>query len=281
VIVEVAAVAIFIVLLLTAFVRSGQPIKPYIAFAFAALTFFFIQTIYSGWHAAQLMAAPDRDTLLHQIATYQAPLRDLQIHGMAMLMIFAVSIRMFPTIFGLPEVPTRRAWIAWGLLLTAIVCETSLFLTFRLTGSHVAAGAILLPWLLLPIGAGLIVVPWKLWRPLPETLPGTGRSDRSGKFIRIRNPEAGSITGEEVHTWIRRIYGTYIIGLVSPIILRCGTIHPSFCAAKILALVLSVTPLIFVVTVSKVKRQNVGNMPLVRNEQPHVLCFNVISFVII
>jgi hypothetical protein len=100
-------------------------------------------------------------------------------------MIFAVSIRMFPTIFGLPEVPTRRAWIAWGLLLTAIVCETSLFLTFRLTGSHVAAGAILLPWLLLPIGAGLIVVPWKLWRPLPETLPGTGRSDRSGKFIRI------------------------------------------------------------------------------------------------
>jgi len=96
-----------------------------------------------------------------------------------------VSIRMFPTIFGLPEVPTRRAWVAWGLLLTAILCETSLFLTFRLTGSHAAAGAMLVPWLLLPIGAGLIVVPWKLWRPLPETLARSGRGDRSGKFIRI------------------------------------------------------------------------------------------------
>jgi len=179
--VEVAAVAIFIALLLTAFVRSGQSIKPYVAFAFTAMAFFFIQTIYSGWHIAQLMAAPDRETLLNQIATLQAPLRDLQIHGLAMMMIFAVSIRMFPTIFGLPEVSTRRAWFAWGLLLTAIICETSLFLTFRLTGSHAAAGAMLLPWLLLPIGAGLIVLPWKLWRPLPEP----GRSDRSGKFIRI------------------------------------------------------------------------------------------------
>ncbi len=181
VVVEVAAVAIFIVLLFTAFRRSGQPIKPYIAFAFAALAFFFIQTIYSGWHVARLMAAPDREALLHRIATYQAPLRDLQIHGLAMLMILAVSIRMFPTIFGLPEVSNRRAWVAFGLLLAAILCQTSLFLTFRLTGSHTAAGAMLLPWLLLPIGAGLIVVPWKLWRPLPEP----GRGDRSGKFIRI------------------------------------------------------------------------------------------------
>jgi hypothetical protein len=183
--VEVAAVAIFIALLFTAFRRSGQPIKPYIAFAFAALAFFLIQTIYSGWHVAQLMAAAERETLLHQIATFQAPLRDLQIHGLAMMMIFAVSIRMFPTIFGLPEVPTRRAWVAFGLLLAATVCETSLFLTFRLTGSHAAAGAMLLPWLLLPIGAGLIVGSWKLWRPLPGTLPGAGRSDRSGKFVRI------------------------------------------------------------------------------------------------
>jgi len=185
VMVEVVAVVIFIALLFTAFRRSGQPIRPYIAFAFTALAFFFIQTIYSGWHIARLMAAPDRETLLHQLATYQAPLRDLQIHGLAMMMIFAVSIRMFPAIFGLPEVSNRRAWFAWGLLLTAVICETSLFLTFRLTGSHAAAGAMLLPWLLLPIGAGLIVVPWKLWRPLPETLPGAGRSDRSGKFIRI------------------------------------------------------------------------------------------------
>lgn len=178
---EVVAVVSFIALLLTAFVRSGLRVRPYIAFAFTALAFFFIQTVYSGWHIARLMAAPDREALLHQIGTYQASLRDMQIHGLAVMMIFAVSIRMFPAIFGLPEVPDRRAWAAWALLLGAVVLEVGLFLTFRLTGSHAVAGALLLPWLMLPISAALCVWPWKLWRPLPEP----GRLDRSGKFIRI------------------------------------------------------------------------------------------------
>lgn len=178
VVVEVAAVTIFIGALLTAFWRSGQPIRPYVALAFTAFAFFLVQTVYGGWHIGRLIAAVDRDALLHQISTYQAPLRDLQIHGMAMLMIFAVSIRLFPSLFGLPEVSSRRAWIAFGLLVAAILGETSLFLTFRLTGSHAAAGAMLLPWLMLPIAAGMIVLPWRLWNPLPE--PGRG-----GKFIRM------------------------------------------------------------------------------------------------
>jgi len=57
----------------------------------------------------------------------------------------------------------------------------TIFLSFRLTESYAIAGMMLLPWLMLPISAALIVAPWKLWRPLPEP----GRSDRSGKFIRI------------------------------------------------------------------------------------------------
>lgn len=178
VLVEMAAVAIFIAVLLAAFIRSRQSVQPYVAFVFAALAFFFIQTIYGGWHMAQLMAAPDREALLAQIATYQAPLRDMQIHGLAMMMIFGMGIRLFPAIFGLPEVSNRRAWTAFGLLLGAVILEMSLFLTFRLTGSHTAAGAMLLPWLLLPIGAGLIVLPWKLWRPPPS-------ADPSAKFLRI------------------------------------------------------------------------------------------------
>lgn len=177
VIIETAAVAVFIAQLLTAFRRSGQPFKPYVGFAFAALAFFMIQTVFSGWHVARLMDAADREALLHQIATFQAPLRDTQIHGLAMLMIFAVSIRMFPAMFGVPEMPTRRAWVALGLLVGAVLLETSLFLGFRLTGNHALAGAMALPWLLLPIGAGLIVARWRLWRPLPT-------ADRSGKFVR-------------------------------------------------------------------------------------------------
>ena len=175
---QVGAVAIFIGQLLAAFARSGQPVKPYVAFAFAALTFFFIQTVYSGWHVARLMTATDREALLYQIATFQSPLRDLQIHGLAMLMIFAVALRMFPAMFGLAQTTDRRAWLGLGLLLGAVMLEVTGFLAYRMTAVHAVAGALLLPWLMLPLGAAVIVGPWKLWRPTPAP-------DRSAKFVRI------------------------------------------------------------------------------------------------
>ncbi len=177
---EIGAVVVFALQLAAAFARSGRPLEPYAGFAFAALGFFLLQTVFSGWHISRLMAAPSREAMLAQIASFQAPLRDLQIHGMAMLMILGVGIRMFPVIFGLPETSRRRGWTALGLLLAAIGLEVGLLLAYRLTGRIEAAYALLVPWLLLPLGVGLIVGPWRLWRPLPEP----GRSDRSGKFLR-------------------------------------------------------------------------------------------------
>lgn len=179
---EVAAVAIFVTLIATVFLRSRQTITPSTMFAFTALAFFFIQTVYSGWHMHRLLVLEgNREAFLQQIATFQGTLRDIQIHGLAMMMIFAVSLRLFPALFALPEISSRRAWWGYGLLTTAIVLEITVFLTFRLTESYAVAGLMLLPWLLLPIGAGVIVAPWRLWRPLP----GRGRTDRSAKFIRI------------------------------------------------------------------------------------------------
>jgi hypothetical protein len=177
---QIAAVAAFICLLATAFFRSRVRMQPYVGFVFAALACFLIQAIYSSWHIGQLIAAPTRDALLLQVATFQASLRDIQIHGLGMMMILGVGIRMFPAIFGLPETPDRRGWIALGVLLTAIGLEVSFLLAYQTTGNHRLAYWMLLPWLMLPLGVGLIVWPWRLWRPLPEP----GRSDRSGKFIR-------------------------------------------------------------------------------------------------
>src|SRR4051812_2781490 len=34
------------------------------------------------------------------MATYQAPLRDLQVHGLALSMVLGVAIRLFPGLFG-------------------------------------------------------------------------------------------------------------------------------------------------------------------------------------
>jgi len=174
---QVVAVAMFLTLIAAAFVRSRQRIGPSAAFILTALGFFFIQTLFSGWHVAVLMAAPTRDALLDQIATYQAPLRDVQIHGMAMLMIFGVGLRVFPTLFDFAEVPARRAWWAYGLLAAAVPLEVGLFLAFRATESRAFAGAMLAPWLMLPAGAWMLIGGWEPWR-------SAGGCERSRKFVR-------------------------------------------------------------------------------------------------
>src|SRR5262249_1330430 len=117
------------------------------------------------------------DGLIWYVATYQAPLRDLQIHGLALFMILGVSLRMLPAVFGLPSIPDRRAWWALNLLSTAVVGEVAMFLAYRWTGNRALATALTLPWSMFAAGVGLVVLPWKPWRPFPEP-------DRSGKFVR-------------------------------------------------------------------------------------------------
>jgi hypothetical protein len=123
------------------------------------------------------MNARDMDELIWAIATYQAPLRDLQIHGLALFMILGVSLRMLPAIYGLKRVPERRAWWALALLTAAVAGESVVFLVYRWTGNHVLAAGLELNWVAMAAAVLMIAGPWRLWRQLPET-------DRTGKFIR-------------------------------------------------------------------------------------------------
>jgi hypothetical protein len=100
---------------------------------------------------------------------------------MAMLMIFGVGLRVFPMFFGFAEVPVRRAWTAYGLLAAAVLLEVGLFLGYRATESRAFAGAMLAPWLLLPIGAWLLIGAWKPWRLDAQRV---ATPERSLKFVR-------------------------------------------------------------------------------------------------
>ena len=174
---ELASVLIFVAQIAITFRRSGARLEPYAAFVLAALGWFVASTAMSVWHTWKTMTAVDEASLVWTIATYQWPLRDLQIHGLALFMILGVSIRMLPRMFSLPEAPARRAWWALGLLLPAVLTEVILFLTYRWTGSRGYAMALAVPWLMMIAAAAMIVVPWKLWRPIPDP-------DRSFKFVR-------------------------------------------------------------------------------------------------
>jgi hypothetical protein len=92
-------------------------------------------------------------------------------------MILGVSLRMLPSLFGVPATPARRAWVCLGLLIAAVLGEVGGFLAYRWTGDARVAASLLVAWVVLALAIAGVVLPWKLWRPLPIADP------RSGKFV--------------------------------------------------------------------------------------------------
>src|SRR5271166_1469591 len=174
---QIAAVGLFAGQLIVTFRRSGAVVEAYVGFVVAALGWFLLSTVFSVWHSWHTMTAPDVDALVWAIATYQAPLRDLQIHGLALFMILGVSLRMLPAIYGLPRVPERWAWWLLSLLTGAVVGETIVFLAYRWTGYHLIAMGLVPIWAIMTATILVLVLQWRPWRPMPEP-------DRTGKFVR-------------------------------------------------------------------------------------------------
>ena len=174
---QLAAVLIFSGQILATYRRSGARLEPYVGFVIAAMAWFVASTVLSVWHTWNTTTVRSVDAMIWYVATYQSPLRDLQIHGLALFMILGVSLRMLPPLYGLPRVPDRRAWRALVLLVVAVLGEVGLFLAARWTGHRVLMAGLPLPWAMLAIGSAMIVLPWQPWRPFPEP-------DRCAKFVR-------------------------------------------------------------------------------------------------
>jgi len=174
---ESAAVVTFAAQVVATYRRSLVQFEPYVGFVAMALAWFVAQSGLDLWHTYTTMTAVTRDDLVWYVATYQAPLRDLQIHGLALFMILGVSMRKLPGIYGLPAVPARRAALALALLTAAVAGEVAVFLAYRWTGLHAIAALLMVPWLMLAAGVALIALPWRLWRPTPTP-------DRTAKFVR-------------------------------------------------------------------------------------------------
>ncbi|MBP7148989.1 MAG: NnrS family protein [Acidobacteria bacterium] len=173
----VAAAAIFAGQVFATFRRSGAGWQPWSAFVLAAALWFVIAAIGAAAHAWFTMGAATGEELLALVATYQAPLRDVQIHGLALFMILGVSQKVLPSLLGAPPTPERNGWVALAVLSASVVLEAAVFLLFRWTGDHRFAPLLLLAWIGLPVGAALVAGPWKLWRRPADP-------DRTGKFFR-------------------------------------------------------------------------------------------------
>jgi len=175
---QVLAAVLFAGMLVQTFRRSLELLQPWMGFALLAMACFVAQAVFDGWHTWRTQVAPSREALLAQVSTFQAPLRDLQIHGLALCMILAVSQRFFPPFLGVPETGARRGWLGLCAIAGGLLLESTLFVTFRLTGDYRWAAGLYLGWILLAVGSLAVAWPWRLWH-------APARNGRRAAFVRL------------------------------------------------------------------------------------------------
>jgi heme/copper-type cytochrome/quinol oxidase subunit 4 len=175
--VEIFAIGLFVTIILKTLFNRGKPFEISDYYSVAALLFFAIQAVYEAGLLYALTAAANRTELLSLIATWQAPLRDIQIHGFAMLIILGVGLRMFPALFGF-HAPGRKlsSYALVGLLL-AIVCEVIGFLMMRSTDVKAWTGLWYGAVVLLAVTTIALTLRWNLFAKPQE-------HDRSTKYIK-------------------------------------------------------------------------------------------------
>jgi hypothetical protein len=173
---EVAAISIFAAIILATWRTSGKGLAFYDYYILCSLFWFVIQSIYETVYLTATLAAIDREELLALVSTWQAAMRDIQIHGFALLMILGVSQRIFPNFYGFSP-PSPALSLAALVCLNLAVLGESTGLVLLGGPSRVWAGLWYGSVLLLAVTAGALVWNWKLFGRASET-------DRSLKFLR-------------------------------------------------------------------------------------------------
>lgn len=174
---ELVAIGLFITVILKTFRISGKKTEVHDWYILAALLFFGIQAVYEFGLLFATTGVATLQELLPIVATYQSPLRDLQIHGFAMMMILGVGLRMFPALFGFESPGENRRRICFALLFVSVFGEASFFLLYRLSGDAIWIGPMY--FFVLVLAASSMALTWKwglLARPTEQ--------DRSIKFVR-------------------------------------------------------------------------------------------------
>jgi hypothetical protein len=132
-----------------------------------------VQAVYETVYLAATLSATSREQLLELVSTWQGPLREMQIHGFALVMILGVSQRMLHHFYGFPAANPRTSLATLFALNVAVAVEVA---GLR-TAGHAWAGLWYGAILLLAMTVGLLVRGWHIFSPCPE-------ADRSLKFLR-------------------------------------------------------------------------------------------------
>jgi uncharacterized protein involved in response to NO len=175
---QLAAVIIFAVAIVKTARQAKKP-EVYDRFVYAALAWFVVAAIANPIIFKLFEFPATREQLLFNLATFNIPYRDVQLIGVAVIMILGVSLRFLPHAYGLRE-PSKawRNFLFWGLNLALIMGATS-FIAGMTSGNH---RLVMVQWL---SGIALLIVAvgtprqFRLFGSVPAN-----EQDRGLKFIR-------------------------------------------------------------------------------------------------
>jgi hypothetical protein len=173
---EVAAIGLFVAIILKTLATSRQPWAHYDYYILSSLVWFVVQAVYEGIYLTATLSATG-ESLPGLVATWQAPLRDLQIHGFALLMILGVSQRAFHHFYGLPAPSAKVSLVVLPVLNVAVIGEATGLVLMRQIGPAWAAlwyGSVIA----LAVATAVLVAGWRIYSPAPD-------GDRTLKFLRI------------------------------------------------------------------------------------------------
>ncbi|HRJ77189.1 MAG: hypothetical protein HPKKFMNG_01272 [Planctomycetes bacterium] len=175
---ELMAALLFVLVMAMTYRTIGKPLETYDKWVFAAVGWFVLGIIGDAFLYYATATAPDRGALVSAVAAYQLPLRQVQLYGLATMMILGVSLRFMPPVFGFAD-PGEKLYrrMFWPLIL-GVAASSTLFVVMFKTGEFLRVG-------MAYYAATLLIVVPSLWislsfRPFGKV---TG-NDRSIKFIR-------------------------------------------------------------------------------------------------
>ena len=175
---QLVSIAIFS-LTITMTARIAKKPETYDRFVYAALGWFLLAAILNPIIFKLFELPGSREELLFNLATYNIPYRDVQLLGLAVMMILGVSLRFLPHAYGMREPSARwQTFLFWGLngsILSGIV----LFVVGMTSRNH---WLLMMQWLTtitLLVIAILTPFQYRLFGTVPDS-----ERDRSLKFIR-------------------------------------------------------------------------------------------------
>ncbi|MGA3323180.1 MAG: NnrS family protein [Terriglobia bacterium] len=174
---ELAAITLFIIIILKTAQQSVEPHHPYEKFIFGAFFWFFIQAIVSDILFFAKVTAAGEDQLVMRIALIDGPLRDIQLLGFGALIIAGVSQRFVPAVYGLGNPRHDRQTLIFWLINSSLLLGVASYVLLFSTGNLYFAIGLELAFILMAVWAVLLVMQIRVFAKTSET-------DRSLKFIR-------------------------------------------------------------------------------------------------